>query len=136
MAVSSAVALKLMVALALGTAILASARARAPRRPVPRSDLHWLVVASLALYAVGGVASLTRHAVLAVLLCASGIAACTLAAWLSRGIDPGGPPDDSEPVDEHPPPEPDEVPGFDWAAFEQGFRAYSRRRERLPAGTR
>jgi hypothetical protein len=57
-----------------------------------------------------------------------------LAAWLSRGSDSGGPPPGDEPADEQPPPDPDGVPQFDWAAFERAFRAYDSRRE--PTGTR
>jgi hypothetical protein len=65
----------------------------------------------------------------------AGIAACALAAWLSRGSDSEDPPDggDDDPTDREPPPDPDGLPQFDWAAFERQFRAYSRR-PRSPAG--
>jgi uncharacterized membrane protein YfcA len=123
---------KLVLAIVLGAGILLSAYAHAPRRTVPGSDLRRLVLSALALYAVGGLASLTHHPVLAGLVYAAGISVCALAAWLSRGSDSEDPPGGEEPVDEHPPPEPDGLPGFDWGAFERDFRAYSQRRE--PAG--
>lgn len=124
-----------MLAVALGGAILASAYAKAPKRAFPSSDLRRLVLGALLLYAVGLVASLTRHPVLAVVLFASGISVSALAAWLSRGNDSGGgPPRGDEPVDEQPPPDPDGMPRFDWAAFERDFQDYARRR-RDPIGT-
>ncbi|HKO26271.1 MAG TPA: hypothetical protein VJU80_02335, partial [Solirubrobacteraceae bacterium] len=80
-------------------------------------------------------ASLTHHAVLAGVVYVSGIAACALAAWLSRGSDSEDPPSGGEdPIDPGPPPDdPDGLPLFDWPAFERQFRAYSSRR-REPAG--
>lgn len=126
---------KLVLAIALGGAILASAYAKAPRRSFPGSELRRLVLGALLLYAVGLAASLTHHAVLAVVLFATGITLSALAAWLSRGNDSGGgPPRGDEPVDEQPPPDPDGVPRFDWAAFERDFHDYTRRR-RDPIGT-
>jgi len=117
-----------VLAVALGGAILASAYARAPRRTFPSSDLRRLVLGALVLYAVGFAASLTHHPALAVVLFASGITVSALAAWLSRGNDSGGgPPRGDEPVDEQPPPDPDGVPRFDWAAFEREFNDYARR---------
>ena len=122
---------KLVLAIVLGAAILLSAWGRAPRRAVPRADLRRLVVSAIGLYAVGGVASLTHHAELAAFVYASGIVICALAAWLSRGSDAEDPPSDGEdPADEQPPPEPDGVPRFDWAAFERDFRAYEADRGR------
>jgi hypothetical protein len=128
---------KLILVVVLVGAILLSALGRAPRRPLPRSERRRLVLAALTLYAVGVFASLTHHAVLAGIVYASGIAACALAAWLSRGGDsedpPGGggedPPD--EPV--LPPHDPNGLAIFDWAAFERQFRTYANRR-REPAG--
>lgn len=120
---------KLVLAIMLLAAIVSSARARAPRRAVAGADLRRLVLAALALYAVGGLAALTHHAVLAGIVCAAGIIVSALAAWLSRGNDSEDPPGGSEPVDEQPPPEPDGLPAFDWAAFEREFRAYSERSE-------
>ena len=125
---------KLVLAILLGVGIFVSVYARAPRRAVPGSDLRRLVISALTLYAVGGLASLTHHPLLAGLVYAAGIIVCALAAWLSRGSDSEDPPGGEEPVDEQPPPEPDGVPAFDWAAFERDFRAYSER-YREPTGT-
>jgi hypothetical protein len=128
MVVPSSEAWKLVLAIALGAGILLSAYARAPKRAIPGSDLRRLVISALVLYAVGGLASLTRHPVLAGLVYAAGIIICALAAWLSRGGDSEDPPPDCEdPADEQPPPQPDGLPNFDWAAFERDFRAYSGR---------
>jgi len=74
---------KLVLAIALGAGILVSAYARAPRRAIAGSDLRRLVLSALGLYAVGGLASLTHHPVLAGLVYAAGIVVCALAAWLS-----------------------------------------------------
>lgn len=128
MIVPPSAAWKVVLAIALGAGILVSLYARAPRRTIPGSELRRLVVSALGLYAVGGLASTTNHEVLAALLYAAGISVCALAAWLSRGNDSEDPPDDEEPVDEHPPPGPDGMPTFDWAAFEREFRSYSERR--------
>ena len=128
---------KLVLVLVLVGGIMLSALARAPRRPLPRSELRRLVLAALTLYAVGVFASLTHHAALAGVVYVSGIAACALAAWLSRGSDSEDPPDgdDDGPTDREPPPDPDGLPTFDWAAFERQFRAYSDRpREASGAG--
>ncbi len=119
---------KLLLAITLAAAILLSACAAAPRRAVPGRDLRRLVLSALALYAVGGLASLTHHPVLAGLVYAAGIIVCALAAWLSRGTDSEDPPRGGEdPVDERPPPEPDGLPTLDWNEFERAFRAYSER---------
>jgi hypothetical protein len=132
--VAPADAWKIVLAATLGGAILASAYARAPSRSFPTHELRRLVIGALALYMVGVAASLTRHPILAVVLFAAGIAVSALAAWLSRGSDSGGgPPRGDEPVDRQPPPDPDGIPWFDWAAFERDFREYSRRR-RDPIG--
>ncbi len=125
------VAWKLVLAITLAAAILLSACAGAPRRPVPAAELRRLVLCALGLYAVGGAASLARRPVLAGLVYAAGIITCALAAWLSRGPDSEEPPRGQEPVDEQPPPEPDGLPGLDWVEFERAFRAYS---EREPSG--
>ena len=130
------VAWKLLLALALVGAILFSAFAKAPARPLPRGDLRRLVLAALTLYGVGVFASVTHHALLAGLVYVAGIAACALAAWLSRGSEPDDPPrGGDEPIDEQPPPKPDGMPWFDWRAFERDFRDYASR-GREPAGTR
>jgi hypothetical protein len=125
---------KLVLVLVLVGGIMLSACARAPRRPLPRAELRRLVLAALALYGVGVFASLTHHAVLAGVVYVSGIAACALAAWLSRGSDSEDPGGGEDPIDPSPSPDdPDGLPLFDWAAFERQFRAYSCRR-REPAG--
>jgi hypothetical protein len=130
------VAWKLLLALVLVGAIVLSACAKAPSRPLPRGELRRLVLAALILYAVGVFASMTHHAVLAGVVYVAGIAACALAAWLSRGIDPEDPPrGGEEPIDEQPPPQPDGMPWFDWRAFERDFREYSER-SRPRAGAR
>jgi hypothetical protein len=135
MTIPAADAWKLVLALALGATILAGACGSAPRRAVPNSDLRRLVLSALGLYVVGGVATITDHTTVAALLYAAGIAVCTLALWLSRGTDSGDDPPrgGEEPSDEQPPPSPDGVPEFDWAAFEEEFRSHvqsaSERRE-------
>lgn len=134
----SSIAWKLVVVVVLVGAILLSACARAPRRPLPRVELRRLVLAAVTLYAVGVFASLTHHPLLAGVVYVSGIAACALAAWLSRGIDPDDPPEDGgeDPPNEGPPSDdPDGMPAFDWAAFERQFRSYSNRRH-APVGAR
>jgi hypothetical protein len=133
MVVPPSFAWKLVLAVALAGAILVSACASAPRRAAPPGDLRRLVAAAIVLYVVGAIASLTHHPELAGLVYAAGIAACALAAWLSRGSDSEDPPRGDEPVDEQPPPEPDGLPSLDWAEFERAFRAYAER-ERGPAG--
>jgi hypothetical protein len=134
MSLAPSIAWKLVLVLVLVGAIMLSAFAKAPRRPLPRRDLRRLVFAALILYGVGVFASLTHHPVLAGLVYVTGIGACALAAWLSRGNDSEDPPGGGDdPPDEHPPPDPDGIPLFDWPAFERQFRAYSSRR-REPAG--
>ncbi len=131
------VAWKLLLALVLVGAIVLSACSRAPSQPLPRRELHRLVLAALILYGVGVFASMTHHALLAGVVYVAGIAACALAAWLSRGGDSEDPPrGGDEPIDEQPPPEPDGVPRFDWRAFERDFRDYSERSRRQPTGRR
>jgi hypothetical protein len=136
MFVAPTYAWKLALALALVGAILASVYARPPSRSFPGAELRRLVLAALALYAVGLAASLTHHAVLAVILYAAGIIVSTLAAWLSRGTDSGDwPRRGDEPDEEQPPPAPDGAPSFDWAAFERELEAWAQR-DREPAATR
>jgi len=119
---------KIALALALGAAILVSAYAHAPRRAAPKGDLRRLVLSALLLYAVGAIASLTHHPVLAGVVYAAGIFVCSVALWLSRGSDPEDPPrGGEEPTDERPPPSPDGMPEFDWSEFERAFRDYSER---------
>jgi lysylphosphatidylglycerol synthetase-like protein (DUF2156 family) len=125
---------KLVLALTLAAAIAVGAFAHAPRRAVAGSELKRLVAAALALYGVGGIASLTHRSALAGLAYAAGIVTCALAVWLSRGSDSEDPPRGDEPLDEEPPPQPDGLPELDWAEFERAFRAYSEGRAREPAG--
>jgi uncharacterized membrane protein YfcA len=137
MVVPPSVAWKLVLAVVLMSGIVISAYAHAPRRAVPGGDLRRLVLSALALYTVGGLASLTGHPAIAALVYAAGILVCALAAYLSRGRDSEDPPDDGgdDPVDEQPPPEPDGLPTFDWAVFERDFRSYTEReRQRDAAG--
>ena len=117
--------LKVLLAVALIGAIVASASAKAPGKPLPRADLRWLLLGAGALYAVGLLAFLKHHSDVAALLAAGGIATCALAAWLSRGAESGGdPPRRGEPDDEQPP---DSGPSFDWAQFERELREYAER---------
>ena len=132
---SFAAAWRLGLAVAFCLAIAVSVLARAPGQAVPTSELRRLVGCALILYAVGGVASLTHHPLLAGAVYGTGIIVSALAAWLSRGQDHGEPPGGDEPGDEQPPPEPDGVPQLDWARFEREFREYSERRRRDPAET-
>lgn len=126
---------KLVLAVALGGAIVLSASIRAPRKPLRPADLRWLALGVLALYGVGLVALLKHHGEVAALLFAGGIAASTLAFWLSRGIDAGGwPPRNDRPVDEDPPEDPGSGPEFDWPQFERELHAYVER-SRDPVGT-
>jgi hypothetical protein len=119
---------KLAFAVVLVAAIATSAFARAPRRAADPVELRRLVICALGLYAVGGLATLTHHSVLAGVVYASGISVAALAAWLSRGRDQEDPPDGggSDPVDEQPPPRPDGLPYWDWERFERDFREYAR----------
>jgi hypothetical protein len=120
---------KLVLAVSLFGAVLASARVRPPRQPVPASDLRRLVLGALALYGVGLAASLTHRTLIAVILYSCGIAVSALAAWLSRAESGREPPPDEEPVDS-PPPSPDGAPQFDWSRFEREFEDYARRNRR------
>ena len=130
MVVSVAAAWRLGLAIAFCLAIFLSACARAPRQAVSDAELRRLVMCALVLYAVGALASLSHHEIVAGFVYGTGIIVSALAAWLSRGRDHDDPPDDEDPADEPPPPEPDGVPRFDWGAFERDFRTYARRRQR------
>jgi hypothetical protein len=124
---------KLALAVALGGAIFFSAYAAAPRRTVPGPDLRRLILAAVVLYGVGALAAVSHHRILAGIVYAAGIVVCTLAVWLSRGIDPEDPPSDGEePSDEGPPPSPDGLPEFDWDDFERAFRDYAEDRTPEP----
>jgi hypothetical protein len=115
--------------LALIAAIVISASIRAPRRHVPTPELGRLLVAALALYAVGGVAIADGHATLAVAAFAAGVVASAFAAWLSRGSDQDDGPGDADPRGRRPPPDPDGLPIIDWDRFERELREWARRRE-------
>jgi hypothetical protein len=132
MVFSLAAAWKLALAIAFFAAILTSACARAPRQSIPGTELRRLVLSALILYAVGGLASLTHHELLAGLVYGAGIMVSALAAWLSRGRDQEDPPDGDQPEDEQPPPEPDGVPRLDWVTFEREFRVYAERHRGEP----
>ena len=120
---ATAFAWKVGLALALIGAIVLSASAKAPQKPLPRADLRWLLLGAGALYAVGLVAFLKHHSEVAALLTAGAIATSTLAAWLSRGADTwGGPPPSADPADGEPP---DSGPSIDWAQFEHDLREYT-----------
>jgi hypothetical protein len=131
MVVAPQLAWKLVLAIALCAAIVVSGRARAPRGALPGRDLSRLAIAALGLYAVGALAWLTRHPLLAGIVYAAGIATAALAAWLSRGGHRDDPPDPGSPAAE-PPPNPGGWGRFDWASFELDFRAYASR-EQEPA---
>lgn len=124
---------KFVLAVALFSAVVASARVKPPRQALPPADLRRLVLGALALYGVGLAASLTHHTLMAVILYSCGIGVSALAAWLSRAQTGGGPPPEEAPADD-PPPQPDGAPEFDWSQFERQFEDYARR-QRKPAET-
>src|SRR5947209_16955263 len=127
--------------LALGSmllgAMLRGLRGPAPTMAIPRRELGRVVLGALLLYCVGAFAWYDGHATVAVIVYASGITICTLAAWLSRGIDPDDPPqdgsgDDGPPADQPPiDPGPRDFPLVDWDAFE---RERARWGQRTPSG--
>ena len=126
---TSSLVWKLVLAAALVAAILIGALGRAPRRPVPRTDLRALVGGALLLYAVGLTAALTHRPTLAAIVYGSGIAVSSLAGWLSRGADSGDPPGGTGLSQEPPPPDTGAGDDFDWDALERQFREPS-----LPPG--
>lgn len=120
---------KLALTILLMLAIFGSVLLRAPRTPVARLELQYLLGAAILLYAIGAVASLSHRAVLAGIVYAFGILVCSLAVWLSRGSNrgrgfEGG--EDGSPVHD-PPPGGDGVPPIDWDAFERELAELSRR---------
>src|SRR5579862_3320898 len=125
MIVSALTAWKLVLTILLLAGLVVSLRGRAPRHTIPGTDMRRLVFGALSLYAVGAAAWITHHEALAVAVYAAGIATAALAAWLSRGHDPGDPPRGDE-RHEGPPPDPDGL-GFDWSAFERELLAYTER---------
>jgi hypothetical protein len=128
---------KLAVGVALGGAIFLSVFASAPRRAYPLADLRGMLLGALALYSVGLIASVTHHGVVAAVVYAGGIIVSSLAAWLSRGIDPRRRPAEAgEDPSETPPSGGGDQSLLDWGAFERDFRAYARRNERRPTPAR
>lgn len=117
------------VALALIAAIVISASVRAPRRHVPAPELRRLLIAALALYAVGGVAIIDGRPTPAVAAFAAGVIASAFGAWLSRGSDQDDGPGGGGPFDRPPPPHPDGLPEIDWDRFERELHDWARRRE-------
>jgi hypothetical protein len=121
---------KLLLLVGLMVTIVMSVAWSAPRRAVPRRDIHGLAFSGLCLYAVGAFALVVHRHTLAGLVFAAGIVNCALAVWLSRGVDSEDPPPDDggdEPVDEPSPPGPDGMPEVDWDDFERAFHAYAAR---------
>jgi hypothetical protein len=129
---SSSLVWKLVLASALGLAILLGAMARAPRRPVPPTDLRALVAGALLLYGVGLIAALSHRPTLAALLYGTGIAISSLAGWMSRGADSGDPPGGSGHSEEPPPPNTGPGTAIDWEALERQFRESGPDREHQP----
>lgn len=115
-------------------AIFCSVIAHAPRQPIERRELQRLVMAAMVLYAVGALATIAHHELVAGVVYGTGILVCALAVWLSRGVDTddggdwpdggGGPPED-----EQPPPGPDGLPVIDWDEFERELAHWSQGRE-------
>jgi hypothetical protein len=119
---------KLLVGLLLVVAILIAAHGRAPRRAPAPDELRRLVVGAIVLYAVGLFALLEGHPTLSTLAFACGVGTASLAAWLSRGADPGD--DDGPGGGEDPPadvpPDPDGATGWDWEHFDRERRDWER----------
>lgn len=130
---------KLALTVALLAAIFGSIVIRAPRQPIERRELQRLVMAAMILYAVGALATIAHHEMVAGVVYATGIVVCALAVWLSRGVDTddggdwpggwGGPPEN-----EQPPPGPDGLPTIDWDEFERDLATWSHERERVTEG--
>jgi hypothetical protein len=126
---------KLLLAAGLAALIVASVLAKAPHRGLGSSDPRRLVLASMALYALGTAAWITGHLRAAAVLYGIGIGASSLGAWLSR-IGEGG--DDglyapaTEPSDG--PADPGGHPPFDWESLERGLLDYSARSREPVAG--
>jgi uncharacterized membrane protein YfcA len=117
------------LALALIAAIVISASIHAPRRHVPAAELRRLLIAALALYAVGGVAIVDDRPTPAVVAFAAGVVASAFGAWLSRGPDQDDPPGGAEPFDGPPPPHPNGRLEIDWDRFERELHDWSRGRQ-------
>jgi hypothetical protein len=126
---------KLVVAAGLAALIFASVLARAPRGDRGSSDTRRLVLASLALYALGTAAWIGGHLRLAAILYGIGIGTAAFGAWLSRVGDGGEhmPISARGPGDR--PADPGGAPPFDWESFERELLDYTAR-EREPAARR
>ncbi len=101
--------------------------------PPPRRRLRRLVLSAIALYSVGGVASLTHHPPWRPLYMRPGLPSARWPCGSHGAPIPTTRPDGEEPTDEQPPPAPDGLPELDWGEFERAFRAYTDR-SREPAG--
>ncbi len=126
---------KLVVAAGLAALIVASVLAKAPRGAGPSSDPRRLVLASLALYALGTAAWITGHLRAAAILYGIGIGTAALGAWLSRIGDNGEGLHAAAPGPSDLPPDPGGAPPFDWEAFERELLDYTAR-ESEPAARR
>jgi hypothetical protein len=119
---------KLVVAAGLAALIVASVLAKAPRREGRSSDPRRLVLASLALYALGTAAWITGHPRVAAGLYGIGIGTAALGAWLSRVGDDGGRLNRTAGGPSDPPPDPGGgAPPFDWEEFERELLDYTAR---------
>jgi hypothetical protein len=141
--VSSPIGFILRLAGAVVLVLLVSygAWGRAPHRAAAPRDLRRLVIAAVVLYAVGVAAVLARRPIPSIAAFAGGVAAASLAAWLSRGgntddgDDNGGGGGGRPPIDRTPPPPgPDGLPEVDWGRFDRERRGWERGADRPPAG--
>ena len=127
MLVSPSAAWKLVLAWRSAPAIVVSAYARAPRRAFPaRSCVGWCCSA-LGLYAVGldwPRSPTTRSG--RVWSMRPGSSCARWPRGCRAATTPRIRPEVEEPGDEHPPPGPDGLPEFDWAAFERRASARTR----------
>ena len=125
---------KLILGLLLVVAIVIAARGRAPRRAPSPDDLRRLVGSAIVLYAVGLVALLDDHPTLSTVAFACGVGTASLAAWLSRGADPGddGPGGGEDPPADVPPPDPNGALGWDWERFDRERRDWEQHRPATP----
>jgi hypothetical protein len=125
---------KLLLGLLLVVAILIAARGRAPRRAPAPDELRRLVGSAVVLYAVGLFALLEGHPTLSTIAFACGVGTASLAAWLSRGADPGddGPGGGEDPPADVPPPDPEGALGWDWERFDRERRDFEQRRPAAP----
>jgi hypothetical protein len=125
---------KLLLGLLLVVAILIAARGRAPRHAPAPDELRRLVASAVVLYVVGLFALLENHPTLSTVAFAGGVGTASLAAWLSRGADPGD--DDSDggddPPTDVPPPDPEGAQDWDWERFDRERREWEQERPATP----